>query len=139
MDGAIPPDDETAILHVVLNAALEEIDKEFNLLEIYACYIKMPNGKDPADSFLADHSFSIPLRPASECRIKGPFKEVYDKKTNKEGVLMTLDEVHLLGNFEAQCGFGWHSDSLAGRGFRVKLIKINDKWEVAEVKCWLMS
>jgi len=139
VDRAISSDDETAVLHAVLDVALKEIDQQFNLLEVYACYIKMPDGKNPSDSFLAVHSFPIPLRPVSECRIKGQFKEVYDKKTNKEGVLLTLDEVNLLENFEAQCGFGWHSDSMAGRGFRVKLKKVNAKWEVTEVKCWLMS
>ncbi len=60
VDRAISSDDETAVLHAVLDVALKEIDQQFNLLEVYACYIKMPDGKNPSDSFLAVHSFPIP-------------------------------------------------------------------------------
>ena len=133
------PGDEVAIYHAVLDSALDELSRQYNCDQCYACYIEMPKGKALSLSFLEAHHFKVPLRPASECRIKGQFNEVFDKKKNKKGVLIIIDEIQILSNYEAQSGFGWHINNLSGRGFKVKLNKNNDKWEVTEVKCWLMS
>lgn len=137
---SLPLEDQKAIYDLLVRTALNNMRNSFNW-SILDCYVKFPEEISFGQEIISSYDFPVPIRPASECKMKGKgvFAHIYGMKTHKNGTLLTFDKIdHIEGN-TVRCGFGWYHASLSSHSWSYRLEKIEGTWVIKETLLEIIS
>jgi hypothetical protein len=131
--------DEDAIRLVVLQKIIGPWIKD-RQESLSALYIAVDGDKDPSQALLARFDgLSRPVMKASKSFISHPEGSVVkDKKTKKDGVLLTISRIKWKSKDEVTVTAGSYLGNMGSDGCRYKLKRIDGTWVfVAEAECYI--
>lgn len=137
---SLPLADQKAIYDLLVKTALDKMRDNFNWYDL-DCYVEFPDDVPFGMEIISSYDFPVPFRPASECKLKGrgAFAHIYGKKTHRDGILLTFDEIDNIEGNSVRCGFGWYHASLSSHSWSYKLEKTDGKWAIKETLLEIIS